>query len=227
MALFPLQPGLFPLGQFDALDSDIANVLGGEVMTLTSAGTSETSAYDDTDGYHFDVTTPITNHVASVRASTASQFPLFLSDDGTKGYGTLFGQTIGTTAGRATTGTDLGPSTQAASGKVTLWDKHGLYAVSIDAVASDFITSISTGASGGLTPGAVLGFTNVGKLAHVACSGAVAGSGVANFVEFDSATSQNASPGSLVNTPNRLVGATVVYNRVVLHFSAGVGVRTL
>lgn len=226
MALLPLHPGMIALGHFDLVDTELSSIKGGEVMTLTTASTSnsasEKAAYDSLDGYMFDASGTILNRPAATRASTAAQFPLFLSDDGTANYGTLFGQVIGTPVGQSTTGTDLGPNTAAASGKVTLWDKPGLYAVTTDAVASDFITSVSTGASAGLVPGRVLGFTSGGKLAHssTATEAAVAGTGVGHFVEFQ--TNQ-----SLVNTPARLVGATSSYTQIVFHFSAGLGVRTL
>lgn len=226
MALFPLQGGLLPLGQYDCVDTEIASILGGEVMTLTVASATNTSteksAYDGADGYLFDAVAPINQRPASVRASTAAQFPLFLSDDGKANYGTLFGEVIGTPVGLSTTGTNLGPHTAEGSGKVTLWDKPGLYAVTTDALASDFITSISSGASSGLVPGRVLGFTSGGKLAHssTATEPAVSATGVGHFVEFQ-------ANQSLVNTPRRLIGATVVYTQVVMHFSAGLGVRTL
>lgn len=226
MALFPLQPGLNPIGQYDLLNTEQASILGGEVMTFTTASTTNSSteqaAYDAADGYMFDASGVINNRPATLRASTAAQFPLFLSDDGLANYGTLFGQVIGVPVGTATTGTNLGPHTAAASGKVTLWGNPGLYAVTTDAVASDFITSINTGASAGLVPGRVLGFTSGGKLAHssTAVEPAVSATGVGNFVEFQ--TNQ-----SLVNTPARLVGATISYTQIVFHWSAGNGVRTL
>lgn len=226
MALFPLQPGLYPLGQYDLLDTDLAALEGGEVMTLTTASASNSSteqaSYDARDGYMFDASGTINNRPVATFASTAAQFPLFLSDDGTAGYGTLFGEIIGTPVGLSTTGSNLGPNTAAASGKVTLWDKAGLYAVTTSSVSSDFITSISTGASAGLVPGRVLGFTSAGLLAHSSCSvqPAVSATGVAHFVEFQATQ-------SLVNTPARLVGATTIYTQIVFHWNAGMGVRTL
>lgn len=235
MALFPLQPGLNPLGQFDVVNTELASILGGQVLTFTSVSRTNTStesaAFDAADGYLFDTTVPINNRPASTRASTAAQFPLYLSDDGLSGYGTYFGQTIGVPAGLSTTGTNLGPHSAAASGKVTLWDKPGLYAVSTDAVATDFLTSISTGASAGLTPGTVLGFcnsTDIGKLAHNSCTLKVAGTGVGYFVEFATANTSNQTGGSLVTTPNKLVGATEIFTRVIINWFGGqMNVRTL
>tara|TARA_A100001011_G_scaffold392181_1_gene479191 strand:+ start:1619 stop:2419 length:801 start_codon:yes stop_codon:yes gene_type:complete len=55
-----------------------------------------------------------------------------LADDGTSGYGTLFGELIGGRAGQATSvsgATVIGPATHLASGKVTVWTQPGLYGV--------------------------------------------------------------------------------------------------
>jgi hypothetical protein len=108
-----------------------------------------------------------------------------------------------------------GPHTSAGSGKVTLWATGGRYAITIDALAIDFVSGLTTS---GLAPGAVIGFDATGKLAH---SGAtvVANTGVATFYEFSGLP-------SLVNTPDRLVGATETFDRIVIDFNAGLGVRT-
>lgn len=226
MALFPQQPGLMPLGQFDVLDADLASVTGGQVMALTSASTSisssEKAAADALDGYAYDASGTIANRAAARLALSADiNGMLSLADDGVADYGTMFGSTIGSPAGLSTTGSALGPHTAAASGKVTLWDKPGLYEVTVSSLASDFVSSI---AAAGLTPGLTnLGFNASSKLAHVSCSGAVASSGVATFVEFT-------SNGSLVSTPARLVGVTslsTLYPRVLVSFHAGHGARTL
>lgn len=222
MALFPLQ-GLLPAGQFDIVDTELAGILGGEVLTLTSASRTNTatekSAFDSGDGYLFDATVPVNNRPVLTKASTVAQFPLFLADDGLAGYGTLFGQVIGG-VGLTTTGTNAGPHTAFGSGKVSAWGQ-GNYAVSTDALVSDFITSASTGASGGLAPGQAIGFSAAtGKLAHTACSSKLTDSGVANFIEFES------TPG-LVNTPLRLIGATQLFTRIVISFHAGTSVRTM
>ncbi len=223
MALFPLNPGLMPLGQFDCVDADLALVTGGEVMSFTAVahGTStDKSAADATDGYLYDSSVTIQNR-ALTRLAVAGDIDkmLMLADDGTTGYGTMFGETIGTSAGLSVTGTNLGPSTAAASGKVTVWDKPGLYEISVSSLASDFVSGIGAG----LTPGAVLGYNASSKLAYTGLSGAIANSGVANFVEFSSS-------GSLVTTPARLVGTTtlsVLYPRIVVAFNAGNGKRAL
>lgn len=224
MALFP-RYAINPLGQFDLVDTDMTNLKGGEVMTFTvkpqANSATETAAYDERDGYIYDVTVPVNNRAAATFATTNAQFPLFLSDDGVAGYGSLFGSVIGISAGLTTTGTDLGPNSAAASGKVTLWDKPGLYAISVTALATDFLTSVTTGAYAGLTPGTVLGFNNSsGRLAHAGCSGAVSGSGVGNFIEFE-------GPGSLVTTHTGQIGGTASYPNILFNFSAGNGIRTL
>lgn len=226
MALYPIQPGLNPLGQFDLLDTALASITGGEVMTLAAASTSnsatEKAAYDALDGYVYDASGTLSNRaVAKLATSAEVNGFLALADDGLAGYGTMFGQPIGTSAGLTVSATDLGPNTAAASGKVTLWDKAGLYEVTVNSCASDFVSTIP---AAGLTPGlTTLGFNASSKLSHRDCSGAVASSAVGYFVEF-------APSGSLVTTPHRLLSGstlTQLYPRVVLSFHAGLGTRTL
>lgn len=220
MALYPLQPGMHPLGQFDVVDTELTAIKGGEVLTLTSASrtntTTETASQDALDGYLYSTSSV---RPASTRASTAAQYPLYLADDGSSpDYLTYFGQLTGPMG--LGDGAVLGPHSASGSGKVTLWDKPGLFAVSVDALASDFVSTI--GASG-LAVGASLGFgsgADIGKLAHNACANKVAATGVARFVEFSS------EPG-LVSTPKRLVGAAEAFTRVVIQWDAGLGVRTL
>jgi hypothetical protein len=225
MALFPMQPGLQPLGHFDCLDTSLTSVTGGEVMSLTAVATAlsstEKAAADATDGYLYDASGSITNRAVAYLAAAGdvNRF-LALADDGLAGYGTSFGESIGVPVGMSTTGTNLGPHTAAASGKVTLWDKPGTYEVTVSSLASDFVSTLT---SVGLTPGASLGYNASSKLAHTACSGAVANSGVATFIEFSSS-------GSLVTTPPKLVGTTslsVLYPRIVVSFHAGHGTRAL
>src|SRR5574343_1989303 len=145
MALRILNPGIEPLGQFDFADGYLLIVKGGEVCTLTALSrtntASEKAAHDALDGY--------TNYSQNKRAGLTLNIavntarPLWLTDGGTgasgiiQGYGTLFGQVIGTSVGLATSGTNLGPHAVLAAGKVTAWDKPGLYAVTLDAVDAD------------------------------------------------------------------------------------------
>lgn len=224
MALLAIHGGMYgPIGEVDLVDTEQASILGGEVMTLTQVSRTNTAtekaASDARDGYLYDSVAPVENRPAATRASLAADFPLFLADDGTGGYGTLFGQVIGTPTGLLTTGTNAGPHTAAGSGKVTLWDKAGRYSITIDALAGDFVSALTTP---GLAPGAAIGFgsgADLAKLAHAACANLVTNSGVATFYEF------RGNP-SLVRTPDRLVGATETYDRIVVDFHAGLGVRT-
>lgn len=225
MALFPLQPGITAIGEQDAVDSEIASIKGGEVMTLTTVRALQSvdnAAADDFDGYLYNALTPASNknRVATTRLGTTA-LPCYLADDGIANYGTYYGQVMGTPAGLSTTsGSQLGPHTALGSGKVTLWDKPGRYAVTTDSLAADFISTLT---AAGLTPGCGLGVgasTDIGKISHNLCTNKVATSGVAYFVDF------KPRPG-LVNTPNRLVGATVVYDRIEFDFHAGNGLRTV
>jgi hypothetical protein len=198
MSLKVLQPGIQPLGQFDGLDSEFTSVKGGEVVGFTyvsSTGTDK-KAKDVDDGY---VSASSKTRPAVTKTLVSGMRPLFLCDDGTTGYGTLFGTVVGGTAGSAVSGgSALGPHTATGSGKVTLWDKSGLYAVSLDAC--------DTTASTGLAPtnttlagGAALYATAAGLLTPNAGS-AFEALVVGRFIEFT-------TNGSLVNTPVDLVQA--------------------
>lgn len=195
-----LQPGCQPLGQFDGLDSQVSLFKGGEVCTwgsVTYQGADEATADVNNDGY---VGTTSKMRPAVTYTLTSSSKPLFLSDDGTLNYGTLFGEIVGAVAGQqVANGVVLGPSTTTGSGKVTLWDKPGLYGVTLDACDTAATGLVPTNAS--LTVGAALTYTATGQLTPVG-SGAAVGSApvVARLAEF--------SPkGSLVTTPNTLVAA--------------------
>ena len=198
MALKPLQPGGLPLGQFDGLDSEVLTLKGGEVVTLKSVALSanDKGAADVFDGY--SRASNVQKRTVVTKTLTSGDRPLMLADEGISGYGTLFGSVIGGNVGQLTTGAVLGPHTATGSGKVTCWDKPGLYAVSLDAV--------DTTASTGLAPtnttldtGAILYATTAGLLTpnSGAAFQAVA---VGHFIEFS-------SNGSLVTTPNRLTQA--------------------
>jgi len=211
MALYIYQPGNQPLGQFDVLDTKLAGIKGGEIGTLTTASklnsASEKAAFDVLDGYTNSadpkrpaVTTAITG--ATLR-------PLWLLDEGTTGYGTLFGQVIGTPVGLSVTGTNLGPHTAAASGKVTCWDKPGLYAVSADAVDTTAVTGLVL-SNPNCVPGLKVRPNASGVLTDT--TGGVVDVEVARFVEFET------SP-FLVTTPPSLVGATIAAVRVVISYN--------
>jgi hypothetical protein len=191
MALKLVNPGVQPLGQFDG-GSDLLSFKGGEVVTFKS----------DANG----------RPVATKNLGTDGYRPLMLTDDGTSSYGTLFGTVVGGTAGTAN-GAVLGPHTATGSGKLTLWDKPGMYAVTLDAVASDLAPS-----NGALTAGSSLYATTAGLLTanKVLSFEKSGGPGlvVGNFVSFE-------TDGSLVTTPNRLVSATGSSSPTVavFHFS--------
>jgi hypothetical protein len=238
MSLKLLQPGTNPLGQFDGLDSDALTLKGGEIVsfasvtTLTTPGVSQAGldagAYDVFDGYinvggTFKRPAVSRKFDGSTTLSSSSR-PLMLSDDGITGYGTLFGTVVGGTIGQVSYGPSstvaaanlLGPHTATGSGKVTCWDKPGLYAVSLDAVD----TTAGTGTGAGLTPantslsvGAALTFTFAGLLCPLTSSEALSGAPtVAHLVEFNTNQSLVTTPNYLVaalNSPSGNVGSTV------------------
>lgn len=217
MALFLYQPGIQPLGDFDCLDTDQSSVLGGEVMVLDEASrtvsTTEKAAYDVYDGYIADAVsegTPTATRVVARIADEASETydVFYLSDDGTTHYGVMFGSVIGGPVGLATTGTNLGPHTTTGSGKVTLWDKPGLYGVSLDALSDDVVPTTSGNLYDTPLPGTVLyRETLTGKL----CRASGTSDKIAAFVELT-------SNGSLVTTPAKLVGAAEVFDRIKIQF---------
>jgi hypothetical protein len=158
MALKILQSGVMPLGQFDGLSSILTKTKGGEVVSFTYVtAAQQADAADFFDGYvsSANQTRPVVTYNL-----TSGMRPLFLCDDGTTGYGTLFGVVVGGSAGTqvngpsasSITGAILGPHTATGSGKLTLWDKPGLYAVTLDAVdttASTGLVPSNTTISGG------------------------------------------------------------------------------
>ncbi len=202
MALKLLQPGLFPLGQFDVLDG--TTVLGGEVVGLKSilnTVATDLAAADSYDGYVHTEKRSVVTKALTNNPTDGYTRPLMLADDGVAGYGTLLGSVVGGTVGNIVTGgAVVGPHTATGSGKLTLWANPGLYAVSLDAC--------DTAAATGLTPtnttlnsGDPLYATAAGLLTpREADAFAAESTVVARFVEFQ-------TNGSLVNTPNRLVAA--------------------
>lgn len=120
MALLMVNEGCQPAGQYDGYSSFAPK--GGEVAVLISTGTTS-------DGYQI---------LAARGATTGDKGPFYLVDDGLLGYGVYFGNTVVKTdtgfASGADSATRLGPPTYLASGKLTLWDKPGLYAVTLDAL---------------------------------------------------------------------------------------------
>lgn len=226
MSLKLLQPGIQPIGQFDGYDSDVLTLKGGEVVTLCSVptpgqpGTSavgfDKAAYDAFDGYVNEAGTfyrPAVSRLYDQSTGTPQitglSRPLMLADEGILGYGTLFGAVVGGTVGQQSngpnsyTGAVLGPHTATGSGKVTCWDKPGLYAVSLDACDTTVSTGLQPTNTTGLFVGAALSFTGMGLLTPAVNGAPVLATGaptVGRFVEF-------ATNGSLVTTPNYLVAA--------------------
>jgi hypothetical protein len=213
MSLKLLQPGTQPLGQFDGLDTEVLTLKGGEVVTFTAVAApsqpgvysgGDKAAYDVFDGYVNPSGTAMRPAVTKTLVSTSR--PLMLADEGILGYGTLFGAVVGGTIGQQVngpnsyTGAVLGPHTATGSGKVTCWDKPGLYAVSLDACD----TAASTGlqpTNTSLTVGSPLSFSAAGLLTPNVGGSKVSGAPVVGtLIEFT-------TNGSLVTTPSSLVAA--------------------
>src|SRR5271165_5245429 len=182
MALILHNPGANPLGQFDGYFGETLNFKGGEVCTWAAMAYPAPGAGDvDNDGY---VITAMGKAVPGVSRAllTSSSKPLFLSDDGIQGYGTLFGAVVGGMVGQqvngpyAYTGAVLGPHTATASGKVTVWDKQGLYGTTLDAVDTAATGLVPTNAT--LTVGAGITYTATGLLTPVGSANALAGAPV-------------------------------------------------
>lgn len=203
MALELVQPGIQPLGQFDGADGIYLTVKGGEVATIVGVSTtgSDKAAADANDGY----ASAATQRPVATTALTSGDRPLFLVDEGIRGYGTLFGSVIGGIAGQISDGVGqyngqlLGPHTAAASGKLTLWDKPGTYAVTLDAVDTEPTVGLVP-SNPTLTIGDALYATAAGKLT---ASGTPFESVVlGRFLNFEPYKG-----GSLVTTPVSLVSA--------------------
>jgi hypothetical protein len=225
MALILLNPGTQPLGQFDGYTgtngagTGVTAFKGGEICSWQSMNYPALGAQDVNDGYAYNATaTPHIKVVPSISlnwgtqttpALTPSHGPYFLSDDGTQGYGTLFGSIVGGSVGSQSyapypnnTGqTVIGPHTALGSGKITCWDKPGMYAVTLDAVS----TTTSVGllpTNTALFPGMALYFTTNGLLCAPGETTTLATGAnvVGRFADFS-------TNGSYVTTPQSLVAA--------------------
>ncbi len=227
MSMKPLQGGLFPLGQFDMLDSEVTSIKGGEVVAFDPAAVfpgTELAAEDANDGYsgQANLRTVIT------KTLTSANPPAFLADEGTTGYGTLFGTVVGATVGKVVLGgTALGPHSMAGSGKITLWDKPGLYSVSLDAVDTTAVTGLVP-TNTGLNAGDPLRAVAATGLLTPASTGAFSNAIVARFIEFGTDRSLVSTPKSLVaalNSPNSTTAsqAGAVFEEVVIYWSGWVG----
>jgi len=225
MTLKILEPGLNPLGQFAGYSTDYLTLKGGEVVSFAAVATEgqpgvttsgvQSAAYDVFDGYVNEGGTfdrpAVTRLFNGTTTLSAKSRPLMLADEGILGYGTLFGLVVGGVVGQqvngytptSITGQILGPQTATGSGKVTCWDKEGLYAVTVDNT-DGYLQPTNTS----LFVGCPLTFTNMGLLTPSTTDGTYTGSTnmlasaptVARLVEFNTS-------GALVNTPNYLVAA--------------------
>jgi hypothetical protein len=130
MALKLLNPGLRPLGMFDLADANAGSLNGGEYVELAASDSTGAG-----EGYAADVGAMSDDGGDSVMFTLAPRSALSLgglADEGGDEYGTLFGSLIGQNAGRATLQSGavvVGPTTDRASGKVTVWAQAGLYGV--------------------------------------------------------------------------------------------------
>jgi hypothetical protein len=223
MSLKLLQPGTQPLGQFDGHDDEYLTLKGGEVVTLASRAlsTGDKAAKDSFDGY-----VPPANRAVVTKTLTATSRPLFLADEGITGYGTLFGSVVGGVVGQLTTGAVLGPHTATGSGKVTCWDKPGLYAVSLDACDTTASTGL-TPTNTTLTVGSALYYTTGGlltpnsALAPAGLNGAL--TVVGRFVDFETNGSLVTSTNHMVtalNSPSGSADPTKSFSFAVFHFHA-------
>lgn len=210
MALILLQPGSNPLGQFDGYTGETLNFKGGEICTWAAEAYPAPGAADvNNDGYINSATLGKMVPAVSRALLTSSSKPLFLSDDGIVGYGTLFGAVVGGSVGQQVngpntfTGAVLGPHTATGSGKITCWDKQGLYGVTLDAVdtgANGLVptnTALFVGAPITFVPGGA----NGGQLTPVGSTNAAGNTTVVGrLASFE-------TNGSLVTTPGSLVAA--------------------
>lgn len=220
MALKPLQ-AMYPFGQFDGLDSEVSSLLGGEVVGFIGVSTtgSDKHAYDINDGYS-GTTSP--KRPAVTKTLTTGMRPLFLADEGVRGYGTLFGEVVGGTLGQVSSGgAQLGPHTALGSGKVTLWGTPGMYAVTLDAVDTTGTTGLVP-ENTNLLPGTALYATSAGLLTP-RLAGAFEAVVVARFLEFatngsrvTTSLSQIAALNSPSGTVTNPLGGT--FTQVIIHF---------
>lgn len=202
MALILHNPGVQPLGQFDGYGTETLNFKGGEVASLRGMPYPAAGAQDvDNDGYVAE--TGLGNVIPAISAdwtgmATQTTGPFFLVDDGTTGYGTLFGTVVGGSVGQTVTGGSvLGPHTATGSGKVTVWDKQGLYGVTLDALDTTNLTPTTSG----LTVGMKLYFSATGKITNSAAhSAGTNGLSIGRLASFE-------TNGSLVTTPQGFVAA--------------------
>lgn len=219
MALKPLQAS-YPLGQFDGVDASASALKGGEVVGFTQlsyTATTDKSAADLSDGY---VGTTVKYRPALTSTLTSGMRPLMLADEGTRHYGTLFGEVVGGATGQVVSGgAQLGPHTTTGSGKVTVWDKPGLYAVTLDAVDTTASTGLAP-TNSSLSVGAALYATSAGLLTPNV-SAAFESVVVARFIEFStdgSLVTSKVSQVSALNSPTGGAAQQLGFTQAVIHF---------
>jgi hypothetical protein len=212
MALKLLNPGLRPLGLFDLEDDSAGALEGGELVELAAMTAGEVAV----EGYAADVL-----GVGPLSGGTGVQFApashtagnlCGLADEGTDEYGTLFGTMIGGTVGQGTglgalsaRGTVvLGPSTDRASGKVTVWHQAGLYGVN-GAASDDAATPLT-----GLAANASLSSTAAGLWTTTAIGGNACAAYVGSVTD-----------SSLVSTTNTAAGAAAATEYHAIYFVGG------
>lgn len=209
MALILLQPGTQPIGQYDGYTGETTNFKGGEICTWAAMPFPASGASDVNDGYINEGGLGKAVPGVSRNLLTSSSAPLFLSDDGVANYGTLLGAVVGGSVGQQVngpnsfTGAVLGPHTATGSGKITLWDKPGLYGVTLDAcdANSDGLVPTNTALRVGGALTFVPGGAHGGELTPV---GSTAASGNTTVVGRLASFETN---GSKVTTPQSLVAA--------------------
>jgi len=218
MALKPVYSQLQPYGEFDGLDSVTTTLKGGEVVGLTYVSVSGTdkAAKDSLDGY---VSNSTQNRPAVTKYLTSGMRPLFLADEGTSGYGTLFGKMFGGTLGRDTVGSELGPHTAYPSGKVTCWGGPGMFTVTLDAVDTESTAGLQP-TNTTLTGRDALYATNQGLLTpnvSVAFQSLIVG----RFIEFTDNHSKVTTPKSMTQGTNSPYGVTNIkgiFDRALIMF---------
>ena len=185
MALKLLNPGLRPLGMFDLEDADACTVVGGEFCQLQSMAVDDAEAYAADVGQLSDTDTGVN----FTRARRVNGRLGGLADEGRDEYGTLFGNLIGSNAGRATSESGavvIGPSTDRASGKVTVWAQQGLYGVTDQ--QDDELTALQANAAVHSTAGS-------GLLGNAAQGGAQVGIYVGAMTDTSLVSTTNAAAG--------------------------------
>jgi hypothetical protein len=197
-------PGHIPVGYLDGYDLDVTAVKGGEVGTIVGVVVGTDVAAFDADGSDGYVGVTVRRRPMVTRRLTSGNRPLGLIDEGNSpDYGTLFGSLLGDQVGRksygpGTSGPVIGPHTAAGSGKLTFWEKPGLYAVTLDAADTTASTGLTV-TNTTLATGAALYATSLGLLTPN--SGAAFETVVlGRFINFE-------TNGSLVTTPVTVASA--------------------